>query len=157
MKMERFDKKGMIVIPNPIRKAAGTVKVLIVRELFCPTGHSLIGDRAVFNGYSGILLGVSLNESKGLVALSPICGDKTRISLDIDLPDDRIVNLFCPTCGIDLPRYATCGCGADLTALFLTRKASFADCIGVCNRIGCINARFVTNGELISETMLETL
>ena len=155
--MERFDKKGMIVIPNPVRKAAGTVKVLIIRELFCPDGHSLISERTVFNGYPGILLGVGLNENKGLVALSPICGDKTRISLDIDLPEDRIVNLFCPTCGINLPRYATCGCGADLTALFLTCDASFSDCIGVCNRIGCINARFVTSGELISETMLETL
>jgi hypothetical protein len=157
MKMERFDKKGMIVIPNPVQKAASMVKVLIVRELFCPAGHSLISERAIFNGHPGILLGVGLNESKGLVAISPICGDKTRISLDIDLPDDRIVNLFCPTCGINLPRYATCGCGADLTALFLTCNASFADCIGVCNRIGCINARFVTSGELISETMLETL
>ena len=155
--MERFDKKGMFIIPNPIRKAIGAVKVLIVRELFCPAGHSLISGRAVFNGYPGILLGVGLNGNKGLVALSPICGDKTKISLDIDLPEDSIVNLFCPTCGINLPRYATCGCGADLTALFLTCNASFADCIGVCNRIGCINARFVTNGELISETMLETL
>jgi hypothetical protein len=155
--MERFDKKGMIVIPNPVQKSAGAVKVLIVRELFCPAGHSLISERAVFNGYPGILLGVGLNDRKGLVALSPICGDKARISLDIDLPEDCIVNLCCPTCGIDLPRYATCSCGADLTALFLTRDASFADCIGVCNRIGCINARFITSGELISETMLETL
>lgn len=155
--MERFDKKGMIIIPNPIRKAVSTQKVLIVRELFCPAGHSLIGKRAVFNGHPGILLGVGVNERKGLVALSPICGDKTRISLDIDLPEEQIVNLFCPTCGIDLPRYATCGCGADLTALFLTQKNSFSDCIGVCNRIGCINARFVTNDELISETMLEAL
>jgi hypothetical protein len=157
MKMERFDKKGMIIIPNPVLKATGTMKVLIVRKLFCQAGHSLISERAVFNGYPGILIGIALNESKGLVALSPIYGDKTRISLDIDLPEDRIGNLFCPTCGIDLPRYATCGCGADLTALFLTCDASFADCIGVCNRIGCINARFITSGELISETMLEAL
>jgi hypothetical protein len=56
MKMERFDKKGMIVIPNPVRKAAATMKVLIVRELFCQTGHSLISKRAVFNGYPGILI-----------------------------------------------------------------------------------------------------
>jgi hypothetical protein len=157
MNMDRFDKKGMILIPNPVPKRTGTVKVLVVCEVFCPAGHSLISERAVFNGYPGILLGVGLDENKGLVALSPIYGDKTRISVDIDLPVDRIVSLFCPTCGIDLPRYATCGCGSDLTALFLTRYASFNDCIGVCNRIGCINARFVTNGELISEAMLETL
>jgi len=155
--MERFDKKGMILIPNPLPKTASTLKVLIVRELFCPSGHSMISERAVFNSYPGIILGVQLNDQKGLVALSPICGDKTRISIDIDLPPDMIVNLFCPTCGIDLPRYATCGCGADLTALFLTREASFSDCIGVCNRIGCINARFVTSGELISDTMMESL
>jgi hypothetical protein len=155
--MERYDSKGMLIMPNPVRKAAQSAKVLIVHDLFCPSGHSIISDRAVFNGYPGIILGVRLNVKKGLVALSPICGDKTRISIDIDLPADHIVNLFCPTCGIDLPRYASCGCGAELTALFLTREASYADCIGVCNRIGCVNARFVTHGELISETMLEAL
>ena len=147
----------MIVIPNPVRRMTGTEKVLIVRELFCQAGHSLISKRAVFNGHPGILLGVGLDEGKGFVAISPVWGDKTRISIDIDLPVDHIVNLFCPTCGIDLPRYANCGCGADLTALFLTRYANYNDCIGVCNRIGCINSRFVTNGELISETMMETL
>jgi hypothetical protein len=80
MNIGRFDKKGMMLIPNPVRKAAGTVKVLIVSELFCLAGHSLISERAMFNGYPGILLGVGLNEGKGLVALSPICGEKTRIS-----------------------------------------------------------------------------
>jgi hypothetical protein len=155
--MERFDNKGMIIIPNPVPKTAVTSKVLIIRELYCPSGHTMIAKRAVFNGYAGIILGVRLHENKGVVALSPILGDKTRISIDIDLPNDCIVMLFCPTCGNDLPRYATCSCGADLTALFLTREASYADCIGVCNRVGCINARFITSGELISETMLETL
>jgi hypothetical protein len=155
--MERFDKKGMIVIPNPVRKAAGKDKVLIISELYCPNGHTLINDRAVFNGYKGILIGIRRGDSRGFVALSPICGDKTRISIDIDLPADCLVKLFCPLCGIDLPVYANCGCGGELIALFLTREANFMDCIGVCNRIGCINAKFVTSGELISETMLETL
>ena len=147
----------MIVIPNPVRRMTSTGKVLIVRELFCQAGHILISGRAVFNAHPGILLGVGLDESIGFVAISPVWGDKVRISIDIDLPADRIVKLFCPYCSIDLPRYANCSCGADLTALFLTRDANYNDCIGVCSRIGCINSRFVTNGELISETMMETL
>ena len=152
--MTWFDQKGMLLIPNPVKKVTGAAKVLMIRELFCPVGHSLISGRAVFNGYPGILLGAGYRENKGLVALSPIYGDKTRVSIDIDLPEQRIVNLFCPTCGIDLPRYATCSCEADLTALFLTRDASYADCIVVCNRIGCINAQVTTSGEIISETMI---
>jgi hypothetical protein len=155
--MDRFDKKGMIVIPNPVKKPTQKEKVLIVSELFCQNGHDLINDRAVFNGYKGILIGVELDNKRGFVALSPIYGDKTRISIDINLPDGRFVKLFCPVCGIDLPVYANCGCGGDLIALFLTGEANFMDCIGVCNRIGCINARFVTSGKLISETMLESL
>lgn len=157
MQMNRFDAKGMIVVPNPVQGRSGTEKMLIVRELFCQAGHALISERALFNGYPGILLGIGLNDVRGLVALSPVWGDKTRVSVDIDLPVDRIVNLFCPTCGIELPRYATCGCGAELTALFLNLNASFNDCIGVCNRVGCMNSRFVTHGELVSETMLEQL
>ncbi|MDA8125125.1 MAG: hypothetical protein M0009_08070 [Deltaproteobacteria bacterium] len=155
--MERFDQKGMILIPNPVARTAAAAKVLVIRELFCPAGHSLISRRALFNGSPGILVGVGFAGEKGLVALSPVYGDKTRIALDIDLPAKQIANLFCPTCGIDLPRYATCHCGADLAALFLDRRASFSDCIGICNRVDCVNAHFVAQGELISEAMLAAL
>lgn len=155
--MTWFDQRGMLLIPNPVRQVTGMAKVLMISELFCPAGHSLISPRAVFNGYPGILLGVGCNENKGLVALSPIYGDKTRVAVDIDLPEQSIVNLFCPTCGMDLPRYARCGCEADLRALFLTREASYADCIVVCNRIGCINAQVTASGKIISETMIEAL
>jgi hypothetical protein len=155
--MERFDHKGMMIIPNPVPKTSGTRNCLIAHELFCPNGHNLISSRAVFNSFPGILLGVGLEETKGLVALSPICGDKTRVALDVDLPEGRIATLFCPTCGTGLPVYANCACGADLVALFLTRETNFMDCIGVCNRIGCINARIVTSGDLVSDALLENL
>jgi len=130
-----------MIIPNPIPKTSGAGNCLIARELFCPNGHNLISSRAVFNGFPGILLGVELEEKKGLVALSPICGDKTRVALDMDLSEDRIATLSCTTCGVALPVYATCACGADLVALFLTG----------------INARIVTSGDLVSDAMLETL
>lgn len=155
--MERFDHKGMIIIPNPINKVAAKDNVLVVNELYCPNGHSLISNRTVFNGHQGILIGIGVDDRRGLVALSPVYGDKTRVSIDIDLPHGALAKLFCPVCRADLPVYANCSCGGELLALFLTGEANFMDCIGICNRIDCVNARIVSSGELISETMLDYL
>ncbi len=153
--MERFDHKGMMIIPNPVNKVAAMDKVLVVNQLHCPNGHSLISDRTSFNGRPGILIGIGVENRRGLVALSPIYGDKTRVAIDIDLPHGALAKLFCPVCNADFPVYANCSCGGELLAVFLNRDASFKDCIGICNRIDCVNARIVSSGELISETMIE--
>jgi hypothetical protein len=149
--MKRFDKKGMLVIPNPLSgRVAAKGNVLMIHELFCPNGHSLVTDRAVFNGYAGVLLGVRHGEDEGFVALSPIFGDKARISLGVDMDAGQLLELFCPDCEVKLPVHSHCPCGGELYALFLTPAAEFSDCVGICNRVGCVNAELVSSGELIS-------
>jgi len=154
--MALYDEKGMLLIPNPIEKAVAEAKrVLVVCELFCQNGHRLISERARFNGHPGILLKVKDGKAKGLVALSPIFGEKVRVSLDIDLKDGNIVEISCPTCNEKLPVYTACRCGGELIALFLTKEHNFRDCIGVCNRVGCVNSCVITNGEMVNEAMLD--
>lgn len=156
--MKLFDKKGMMVIPNPIKdKTISGPKVLIVNELYCPNGHNLINNRARFNGYPGILIKVEQTGQTGMIALSPIYGDKCRITLDIDLKSGETMKALCPHCDAELPVHSKCSCGADLKALFLTKEQRFADCVVICNRVDCYNSSIIEGGDIISASMMEIL
>jgi len=153
--MRRFDSKGMMVIPNPLSEKVPTQKkVIVATEAYCPAGHDLVSGRAVFGAYHGIVLGVRQDQDRGTVALSPIYGEKTRVSIDIDLQDGCLLELRCPECDVLLPTYAPCSCGGNLTALFLAPGGDFADCIGVCNRVNCVHAQITQSGDLLSLSML---
>ena len=156
--MKRFDKKGMMVIPNPIKEKAGQrANVIVLKELYCPNGHNLINSRAKFNGHPGILVKVKQADNQGLVALSPIYGDKSRIALDIDLKTGDIAELICPECDTTLLQYAPCSCGANLVAFFLTRDSHFSDCVGICNRVDCVYSHIIESGEMMSGSMQDIL
>ena len=153
--MERFNERGMLIIPNPIHEQAEAKKTLVVSRLFCPNGHSLISTRAVFNGYPGIVVMARSGQKQGLIALSPLYGSKARISLDIDLESGEIVELHCPVCDILLPVHSPCSCGAELIAFFPTPDADFTNCVAICNRVDCINSHILINDELISLSMID--
>ena len=153
--MERFNKKGVLITPNPIGGVAGAKKLFVVKELFCSNGHNLISARAIFNGYPGIMIKARKENRQGLVALSPIYGSKVRVAMDIDLIDKEITDFHCPICDAKFPVYSTCACGADLVAFFCTQDGTFSDCIGICNRVNCINSRVIINDELICQSMAD--
>ena len=136
--MIRYNKKGMMVFPYHITDEDDE-SILIAESCYCPEGHNLVTSKANFSGFNGILLKVK-NEDKtdsGLIALSPICGDQSRITLDIELKEDELYSLYCPECDTKLPVYSDCTCSGSLIALFLTPEKDFTDCICVCNRFGC--------------------
>ncbi len=156
--MKLFDKRGMLIIPNPIKEeVAKAPKAIVAKELYCQNGHSLISNRAMFNGHPGVLLKVKTDHNFGLIALSPVYGEKNRIFLDINLESGKILKILCPTCGIELPVYSQCSCGADLISLFMDREFHFNKCIGICNRVDCHHAQIINSGELISQTMVDML
>ena len=156
--MNRFDDKGMMIIPNRDRSEIKSSKKLIVlTELFCPHGHNLIQARANFNGYPGLVLQASAGKQNGILALSPVYGEKIRVSFDIDLKKNEVLSLKCTVCQAELPTYAQCQCGADLKALFLTKDMSFSNCVGICNRVDCRHAQLFSSGELISLAAAESL
>jgi len=155
--MERFTQRGMLVIPNPVReKHPGAGKSLVVCQLFCPQGHNIISPRAVFNGHPGILIEVRKGDQRGLVALSPIYGSMSRITLDIEVQKGEILDLHCPICGVKLPTHSPCNCGAEMIAFFTTPDQDYSNCIGICNRVDCINSQIIINDELISLSLLDT-
>ncbi|HNR38692.1 MAG TPA: hypothetical protein PKN61_06625 [Acidobacteriota bacterium] len=153
--MEHDDEKGMLFYPNLLDQGvARSPRLLVVTRCFCPNGHDLVSRRASFNNHPGILLRVRGRKGEGQVALSPVYGEKCRVALDVELEDGDILELLCPVCGTALPAYAPCPCGARLITLFLSPRADYSNCIGICNRVGCVNAEVKREGELIVLSML---
>lgn len=149
--MKRFDNKGMMLYPMPehSKKIASNKSLLVVNECYCHNGHDLLSDRAIFDNFRGIVLKVNQTGEEGLVALSPVYGVKSRVSLDIGLVKDKILEIKCPECDAALPVYTTCSCGGNLVALFLDKKGDFTNCILVCNRVGCFNAQIRLHDEVV--------
>lgn len=154
--MRRFNSKGMLVFPTSDKKVATKAKsVWVVEEVYCQNGHSLISKRAVFNNQNGIYLKVKGNNKEGYISLSPFCGDKSWIACEIELDNSEILDFYCPECGVKLPIYRRCACGANLFTMFTDKNADFGNCIGVCSRIGCQVSEIVEADELRNNSCLD--
>ncbi len=119
-----------------------------VTACYCENGHSLFSELTTFEGFPGITLKLRNPYQQGRLALSPVIGDKSRIFFDCDWVPSEIVDICCPTCSQPLPVYDQCFCGANLVAIFTSQQADFANCIGICQRIGCTHASINSNREL---------
>ncbi len=141
----------MLFIPTPERtKAFSKVSsLLVISHCYCPEGHNLVSNRAIFDGYEGILLKVRKGDQTGLVALSPVYGVKSRISLDIQLNKDDLLELMCPTCGKPFPVYQPCSCGGQLVTIFMDERINYSNCMLICNRVDCFNAELRFHDELV--------
>jgi len=141
--MIRYNVKGKMIFPCPNLEEGDQETILVAEECFCPEGHNLVDDNAEFNGFNGIVVKVENLEktNSGLIALSPICGDKSRISMDIELNKGEIYTFYCPECETKLPVYSDCTCEGSLITMFCTDKKEYSDCICICNRYGCHKSR----------------
>ena len=128
-----------MVFPCPQQDENDNESILVAEECYCPNGHNLVDGKAKFSNFDGILLKIESEDGSksGFIAMSPICGDKTRICMDFNLKQDELYKLFCPTCNTKLPIYSDCSCGGSLVTLFNTTEENFNDSFCVCNRFGC--------------------
>lgn len=149
--MHRFDQKGMMIFPSPekVRKAAKVDEIVVIGQCFCPNGHNLVTDQAVFDGLNGIMVKVRNAGREGFVALNPVYGLKHRISLSINLVHDELLEILCPHCGVALPVYSSCTCGGNLVSLFLDEKSDFTNSVLICNRVDCPNAQIRLHNEIV--------
>ena len=156
--MKRFNSKGMLIIPKPKKLTQNEEDLmLIIKECYCPNGHNLISNRVRFAGFPGILLKAKKEDgSEGLIALSPIWNEKSRISLDLDLHKGEKLELFCPKCGEALPIYNKCPiCHGDLVSMFLEPNNDFSNCLSVCNVIDCPEAEIKKGGDRLLYSDME--
>jgi hypothetical protein len=151
--MTRFNAKGMWRIPNAKKKKKGDAAIdddMIIKQCFCPNGHDLINPKVNVRGYKGILIRIKKGKDEGFVALSPICGDKSKYTIDIEVSEGEIIDLLCPECNVPLPVYAPCDCGGDMITLFCDKHGNFCNCIGICNRVGCSHAEIKKGSDLFN-------
>lgn len=154
--MRIFDDNGMMIFPSPVvAELRESSRALVVRSCYCPRGHNLVNDKVAFGDFDGILMRVRKGMHEGLIAISPVYGDKSRISLGMRLEKGDILTLLCPECGVPLPTYDECHCGGDILALFTRPVPDFGNCIGICNRVGCHASEIRSGDELLTYANLE--
>jgi hypothetical protein len=125
---------------------------VVVTQAFCPRGHNLVGaGPSAFEGYPGIAIWVGDGKTQGLVELSPVHGDRTKVGPDF--PPGTKLQLECPVCRVELPVLAHCSCQPDgtLRKLYLTEQRDEAHLVGLCDVWGCTRSRVVDGNEILSE------
>lgn len=120
----------------------------VVTQCYCHNGHNLLDPKNKFDGFDGLTVQLKTDKQTGLLALSPIIGDMKRTFIDFERTEGELAEIGCPTCSETLPDYDTCSCGAYLVAMFTTPDENFANCIGICPRIGCLHSKIITNFNL---------
>lgn len=146
-----------MIIPVPEKRVSEAGNIIVIKECYCQNGHSLISNRIRFGDYNGIMIAAAKGSVKGLVALSPVYGEKYRVSIDINLVENEILALSCPECGAGLQSYGPCSCGGELVVMFTKAVPDFNYCIGICNRVGCTHAEIKNEGQLMTLTLYNSL
>lgn len=123
-------------------------KLEVIEECYCPNGHSILTDAAIFQGYKALTLRLRTRDQEGILAISPVIGDRDRTFIDFEQMPGQVVEICCPECAEPFPIYNECPCGAHLVALFTSPKAHFAQCVGICQRLGCLHSELITERDL---------
>lgn len=125
-------------------------KPIVLDECYCPNGHNLINQKNKFNNLSAITIELKNKKQKGLLILSPACGNKNAVTIGIDIKSNAVYEFYCPECGIELPNYAPCHCKGNLKILYTDPSVAYNHFVGICNRFGCNNSIIKRGDELFN-------
>ena len=120
----------------------------VITECYCPNGHSVLTDMATFHGHPALTLKLRGKTQEGFLAISPVIGDRDRTFFDFTQMPGEIVEICCPECSEPFPVYNECPCGAHLVALFTSSKTIFNQCVGICQRLGCLHSELNSERDL---------
>ncbi len=95
--------------------------------------HSLMDPDHLIDGYASIRVTISFGEQHGWLALSSLYGSY-NVSSEYQIPEDIIVNFFCPYCHTELLGAFSCPeCGAPMVPM-IVRGGGI---VQICSRSGC--------------------
>jgi hypothetical protein len=120
----------------------------IITECYCLNGHTVLTDKALFQGHPGLTLKLKNKTNEGLLVISPVIGDRDRTFIEFEKIPGEVVDICCPTCAEPFPVYNVCPCGAHLVALFTSQNVNFSKCIGICQRLGCLHSELLSERDL---------
>ncbi|MBN1388635.1 MAG: hypothetical protein JW965_09330 [Bacteroidales bacterium] len=124
---------SMLLKSDKLEKA----NITIIEEAYCPNGHSLISNDVLFCDFKAIHLKIRNKRFISDLFVSPIVGDKSKVSLDTKLNRDMIYEFLCPVCNTTLPVTSPCSCGGSLMTLYLDKNLKLSNSVTICNRFGC--------------------
>lgn len=113
---------------------------LVVEELVCPNGHSLMSSSVHIHDEPSIRFRVRNGGQEGLIFLDAFWGshDKLYSFLPVSAGSRPVLDTFCPECGASLNVDEPClhpGCGCTTCIVF--RLPGGSNRIFVCARLGC--------------------
>ena len=95
--------------------------------------HSLMDPKHIIDGYPSIRITISFGQQHGWLALSSLYGSY-NVSSEYKIPEDTIVDFFCPYCHTELLGAFSCPeCGAPMVPM-IVRGGGI---VQICSRSGC--------------------
>ena len=107
---------------------------IMTLHALCPhCNRSLMSSDQMLDGHPMVQVTVSFGRKHGWMLLSSVWGDH-RIKSEYEIPEDTLVNFFCPICHTELRSPRLCPkCDAPTIPL-LNKKGGI---IKICSRLGC--------------------
>ncbi len=109
----------------------------VIEESYCPNGHSLISGYVYFFDYKAIQVRIRYKNKVSDLFISPVIGDKCKVSFDTQLKNDIEYEFLCPECNTGLPVASPCSCGGKLIAVYLDKSLKLSKSVTICNKFGC--------------------
>jgi NADH:ubiquinone oxidoreductase subunit E len=105
-------------------------------EVKCPyCNHSMMDSKILIDNYPTIWVTISFERQHGWLRMSSLYGSP-NVKSDCTIPDDIVVNFFCPHCHSELHSDNLCSaCGAPMVSFILRSGGR----VQVCTRNGCKN------------------
>lgn len=128
---------------------------LVIGQVYCPHGCSLIAPYKKIHGHPSIHLRATHQGRSGSIYLDPVSGMHDNIS-EIEVPPGEVVEFSCPYCGVSLndPDMTCNECAGPMFALRLPEGAV----VEACRRNGCPGHRLrVITGEQLMQRLFDSL
>ena len=111
-------------------------KQVHVEHVTCPNGHLLCDPTTLIHGFPSIKVKVKYRDQEGFLFLDPLYGSHDNIEQDIEIPQNAVVEFFCPECGVSLKSEEdTCQlCSSPLFLFHLPRGGIIEGCL----KKGCL-------------------
>ncbi len=113
---------------------------LVVLEVACPEGHSLMDEDVRIHGEPSIRIKVDAGKSSGHLFVDPFWGGHSKLYDFVPVMGARqkVLSVSCPVCGTSLMEKSACrtdACGAG--DAFVLHLPGGKNKIHVCARLGC--------------------
>jgi hypothetical protein len=122
---------------------------LVVEELLCPQGHSLMADSVRIHDEPSISIAVQLRDRTGLVYIDAYWGSHAKLfdfMADPESPADY-TDARCPHCGASLAAPGDCArIDCDSNRSLVLRLPGDSNVITACARLGCPEHRIIIGG-----------